>query len=167
MASTARGCHARDADVANVNVTKYRDSGKPCRAPAPMSAGHRGCRAVSMASNDAVSQDLPASPPMVEFALGLLIGLGAGVAVALLTAPAPGRDARAWVLARSAAARRRTAEYLQAHNAMEIMRQRGVRGLLKFIREHEREAQGPQHVTPSPTPVATGSAAAVRSTAAL
>lgn len=81
----------------------------------------------------------------VEFALGLLIGMGAGVAVGLLTAPVPGRDSRAWVLARGAAVRRRTAEYVRTHNVMDIVRQRGLRGLMN------RAADLPAEAAPGPS----------------
>ena len=65
-----------------------------------------------------------------EFVLGLLIGVGIGLAAGLLAAPTPGHDSRGWVLARGAAVRRRTAEYVRTHNIMDIVRQRGLRGLM-------------------------------------
>jgi hypothetical protein len=84
-----------------------------------------------------------------DYVLGLLIGIGCGVAVGVLLAPAPGRDSREWILARGRATRHRTAAFLHLHGAMDIMRRRGAIGLLDFLQRREKgEAAGTDQASP-------------------
>ena len=84
----------------------------------------------------------PGSIVAVDFGLGLLVGVGVGLAIGLLSAPVPGRDSRAWLLVRSAAVRRNTAEFLHARGAMDVVRQRGVVGLMDLLRHRHRSGDG-------------------------
>ena len=76
----------------------------------------------------------------VEYVLGLLIGVGCGAAIGLMIAPAPGRNSREWILARGRIVRLRTAAFLSRHDAMTIVRRRGVLGLADILRTRDRGA---------------------------
>jgi hypothetical protein len=66
--------------------------------------------------------------------LGLACGAVIGTAIGLLFAPAPGAKSRAWVAAQGRAAGRRVAQQLSRHEATDIVRRRGVRGLFAVLR---------------------------------
>jgi gas vesicle protein len=76
----------------------------------------------------------------VEYVLGMLIGVGWGVAIGLMVAPASGRDSREWILARGRIVKSRTAAFLKRHDAMSIVRRRGVLGLADILRTRDRSA---------------------------
>jgi hypothetical protein len=67
---------------------------------------------------------------LAGFACGLLVG----AALALLFAPAPGRDSRAWVARQGREARRRVGSLLDPAAARAIVQKRGVRGLWEALR---------------------------------
>ncbi len=73
--------------------------------------------------------DLGGRAAMVPaFAIGFLFG----AALALLWAPAPGRETRHWIYERGQLARRRTSEFVERRwQALQIIRSRGVIGLVR------------------------------------
>ena len=70
---------------------------------------------------------------LVGLLAGLACGLAAGATLGLLLAPAPGRDTRARILEQGRAARARTAKWFDRQTAIEIVRRRGIRGLLDTL----------------------------------
>ncbi len=63
---------------------------------------------------------------VVAFASGLAVGAALGV----MLAPTPGRDTRGWIAERGRTARRGITPLLHPQEAMAVIRERGVRGLL-------------------------------------
>jgi gas vesicle protein len=76
---------------------------------------------------------------LVGLLAGLACGLAAGGAVALLFAPASGRDSRARLMAEGRAARSRTAEWFNRTAAIELVRRKGIRGLVRALRSPARQ----------------------------
>jgi gas vesicle protein len=70
------------------------------------------------------------------FACGAL----AGAAIALMFAPTTGRETRGWIRDRTAAAGRRTAEFVRERNqaVQAIIRKRGVLGLVN-LQSHRQQ----------------------------
>jgi gas vesicle protein len=90
-----------------------------------------------------------------DFRLALLAAFGCGVltgvAVALLCAPARGRETRHWMADRSRIAR----EHLRDRNrrAMEIVRRDGIRGLLHWQQTEDTAGATGDTVAPAPSVV--------------
>lgn len=76
----------------------------------------------------------PRTADLPMLVAGFACGLLTGAALGLLLAPARGRDTRAWIVARGADARSRTARLLQQHDVMGIVRRSGIRGLAAALR---------------------------------
>jgi gas vesicle protein len=77
----------------------------------------------------------------LEFTVGLACGLAAGVALALLLAPAPGRETRAWVARQGREARRRAGELLHTPEMNAIIRRSGLLGLADVLRANRSPAE--------------------------
>ena len=67
-----------------------------------------------------------------EFALGLAFGAILGVGLGLLFAPRPGAQSRTWIAERGRDVARRVR--ITGHDATDIVRQKGVRGLYQALR---------------------------------
>jgi len=74
--------------------------------------------------------------------LGLACGAVIGAALGLLFAPTSGPRARAWVAEQGRTAGRRVAERLSRQEATDIVRRKGVRGLLAVLRGGRATATG-------------------------
>ncbi len=77
----------------------------------------------------------------VEFVAGFTCGVLAGAALALLMAPAPGRETRQWIATQGRAARRRTGQLLHAEQLGAIIRRSGVVGLADVLRRRRADEQ--------------------------
>jgi len=73
-------------------------------------------------------------------------GLVMGAALALLLAPASGRDTRAWVAERGRSAGRGTSALLNRTRAIAIVREEGVRGLWHRLRRDQVPTPPPARV---------------------
>jgi hypothetical protein len=73
---------------------------------------------------------------------GFACGMLAGAAVAVLLAPAPGRDTRAWLAIHGRDARRRTAKFLRTDEMHAIIRKSGMLGLAEVLRRASSGADG-------------------------
>jgi hypothetical protein len=73
---------------------------------------------------------------LIPFALGMATGLTLG----LLIAPVSGRDARRHISSRAVTVRQRISRLPSRAEAMDIVRQQGVRGLLGALRSNDRVA---------------------------
>jgi hypothetical protein len=77
----------------------------------------------------------PDSPdPRPGFLFGVTCGAIIGIGIGLLFAPAPGSQSRTWIATEGRKAARRVTEGLSRQDATEIVRRKGVRGLLAVLR---------------------------------
>jgi hypothetical protein len=79
----------------------------------------------------------------VDFLLGLMCGLAAGAGLALLLAPASGRDTRRWVAVQGRAAGRRTGQILHTDQLTAIIRRSGILGLADMLRHTDQPSAVP------------------------
>jgi hypothetical protein len=97
---------------------------------------------MNSSENDMNGSASPRHDTDYDYLLGLLAGLACGLALGgamgLLLAPAAGSDTRARILEQGRAARRRTAEWFDRQTAIEIVRRRGVRGLIEVLQHEPR-----------------------------
>jgi hypothetical protein len=81
---------------------------------------------------------------------GFACGLLAGAAVALILAPAPGRDARGWIAAQGREARRRTGRLLHTEQATAIIRKSGILGLAEVLRRTRSDPEAASAASEQP-----------------
>jgi hypothetical protein len=78
------------------------------------------------------------------FRLGVACGAIIGVGVGLLFAPTSGSQSRTWIATHSRTAARRVTERLSRQDATDIVRRKGVRGLLAVLRGGARATGQPE-----------------------
>jgi gas vesicle protein len=84
----------------------------------------------------------------VRFVAGFATGLLTGAALALLLAPATGRETRQWMATQGRAARRRTGQLLHTEQLTAVIRRSGVLGLADMLRRTDAEKGEPATTAP-------------------
>ena len=79
----------------------------------------------------------------VRLVAGFATGLLTGACLALLLAPAPGRETRQWMAAQGRAARRRTGQLLHREQLTAVIRRSGVLGLADILHRTDAEKGEP------------------------
>ena len=79
----------------------------------------------------------------VRFVAGFATGLLTGAALAVLLAPATGRETRQWMATQGRAARRRTGQLLHTEQLAGVIRRSGILGLADMLRRTDAEKGEP------------------------
>jgi hypothetical protein len=93
----------------------------------------------------------------LSMTIAFVAGLMTGAAIAVLLAPASGRQTRGWIATQGRAAGRRAAGLFDREKAMAVVRGRGVLGLVKRLREPRPATTLRAVERPEPPAVADGS----------